>query len=69
MSKNGFRGMGISFQIRHPHVDLAFYPAPIAATNEIEDRHKVGTVLKQHYSVGLLRNLQYFGALRLRSGP
>jgi hypothetical protein len=37
--------------------------APIAATNGIEDRHKERSVLRQPYSVGLLSNLQYFGAV------
>ena len=55
--------MGISFQVRHPHVDFACYPAPIAATNGIEDRHKEGTALKQPCSVGLLLYLQHFGAV------
>ena len=54
LSQNGFRGMGISFQARHPHIGLAHWSAPIVATNGIEDRHKEGTAFKQPYSVGLL---------------
>ena len=46
--------MRISFQVRHPHVDFAYYPAPISATNGIEDRHKKGTVLRQPGPVWLL---------------
>jgi hypothetical protein len=37
--------------------------APIVETNGIEDRHKEGTVLKIPYYVGLLSEVQYFGAV------
>jgi len=61
----GIWGSLFKFTTHRPTLLLT---APISATNGIEGRHKKGSGLKKPCSVGLLSNLQYFGAVSRTSG-